>query len=366
MRHAIIGLSFPILLIVCTCLALPPAWAGRPSVLEIALPEGVTGSVSSLAFSPDAHALAVATENHILIYEVPSGDLAESLPALDTDNDPFVCFVSGGRMLAVRTDEGVSFWSLHTGKLVRAVARPQTAGLGQTQAISPSGRTIAEVVQAGAGRAWITAVRLKTGAARRFTPAIRLSVPPGPSTFVRGIDYSPDGRIVIVHVFVDYSTVSGALNRASGGDDYWLFYDARTRRALGRTPDNLASYGPLVYSSPVVFSPDGRHVAFVDANRRRAYVYPIAQRDGLPRYDRASGMIPIAPACLAFSADGRTIATGSRDFCVKLWHADQHGIMRSFRLLAGHTGNVTALAFSPDDRLLASAAADGSVRIWKL
>ncbi|QLJ02757.1 helix-turn-helix domain-containing protein [Streptomyces sp. NEAU-sy36] len=64
---------------------------------------------------------------------------------------------------------------------------------------------------------------------------------------------------------------------------------------------------------------------------------------------------------LAFSPDGRILATASADHSVKLWDTSSHQLMST---LAGHTDAVTAVAFSPDGRMLASASADHSVKLW--
>ncbi|XVQ11583.1 protein kinase domain-containing protein [Spirillospora sp. CA-255316] len=64
---------------------------------------------------------------------------------------------------------------------------------------------------------------------------------------------------------------------------------------------------------------------------------------------------------VAFSPDGRTLATGSDDKTVRLWDARTH---RPIAALTGHAGNVYSVAFSPDGRTLATGSDDKTVRLW--
>lgn len=67
---------------------------------------------------------------------------------------------------------------------------------------------------------------------------------------------------------------------------------------------------------------------------------------------------------VAFSPDGKRIATGSFDRSVKVWDAATGKEVRTFAGKAGHQNLVTAVAFSPDGSSIASAGTDNFARIW--
>lgn len=66
-------------------------------------------------------------------------------------------------------------------------------------------------------------------------------------------------------------------------------------------------------------------------------------------------------AAVAFSADGRILASSNADCNVKLWNIDTGQCLQT---LQGHTSTVQSVAFNPTGQVLASCSQDETIRLW--
>ncbi|UUU21640.1 nSTAND1 domain-containing NTPase [Streptomyces sp. DSM 40750] len=190
-------------------------------------------------------------------------------------------------------------------------------------AYNPDGKTLATGSFDGTVRLWDTA----TGRNRKVLTG-------GDHTaLVRTVAFSPDGRTLAT----------------SGGEEVRL-RDAATGRVRDSLTVRVAEEDSL---ASVGFAHDGRALAV----RENGQVLDVASGRVLTTLKGPTGLELAA----AFSPDGRTLATSTRDHTAQLWDLATGRVLFT---LKSSTGVVSSLAFDPDGKTLVTGTEDGTVHLW--
>jgi len=107
---------------------------------------------------------------------------------------------------------------------------------------------------------------------------------------------------------------------------------------------------------PVAYSPDGKSLASGSSDNT-VRLWDVATGNELRRLEGHADWV----WSVAFSPDGKSLASGSSDNTVRLWDV---AAGKELRRLEGHAASVLSVAFSPDGKSLASGSYDKTVRLW--
>jgi roadblock/LC7 domain-containing protein len=130
--------------------------------------------------------------------------------------------------------------------------------------------------------------------------------------------------------------------------------------ATGKEVRQIGRFQPAslrLLQAAVAFSPDGKRLAS-SSNDTAVQLWDVATGKQLAALKGHENIV----MALAFSPDGKTLATAGMDKKFICWDVATGTILAR---AMGRTGAVHSVAFSPDGRLLAIAGDNGTVELWE-
>jgi len=293
---------------------------GRP------LPAASAHSVTTETDQTELPTVISGGSDHNIKRWAPSGKLIDTLGSLE-DSVNVLLLLPNGLLASGGADGLVKFWNLTNATETRSITASKSAV--DSLAATPDGSLLAVGTADGKIALW------------SYTTGKRLSETPAHGGAVQALQIASDGMLLI----------SGSADKTIR---IW-----HISREMGR----------IEYKSNI--SAHDEPVTAIAISRGDGLIATVSEDGYLKTWRLDGGLVGRMKVCdrgvesVAFSPDGRIVATGDSDGKVRLWNAQTSTPLTTV-LSHSRDRAVLALAFSPDGKVLVSGGADKTIRYWNV
>jgi WD40 repeat protein len=310
-----------------------------PATGKDKLPQfGHVWSVFATAASPDGETVATGAEGHVQLWDARTGRPRKRLDGHEQSVHAVQISNDGRTLVSASRDKTLRIWDLATGTERR---RLDTSAAYNVVAVTEDSATVAIVNDDKS----IRLVDVATGKERQHLAG-------GDGEWVGGAAFTPDGRSLIVwrgdHTVQVWDLAAGKLARQ------FDFAEVNNGKAL-LEPGGARGRSGIAYVAAV--SPDRGLIAYA-SQRGYLAVHEVSTGKAVRvvtdlRPDGGAGTLAFSPDCRSLAWSGwhsihlLELATGKERQCFD-----------------GHRGRIASLAYSADGRTLVSGSEDTTALVW--
>jgi len=313
--------------------------------------KGHENSINSIAYRPDGSRIASGSfDQTVRLWDGTTGTSIATL----RDHRNWVNHVAfdplGRYLVSASEDHTLRIWDAENGDFL-AVMRGHSGSVNRL-AFKPGGTGLASASSDGTVRIW------------NIDQMAQHSFLRGHTSFLYAVGFCPDGKQVHQIDAMNFCSDTGVSYSPKGDRIALCSQDGRIRFWDPKTGDLLDEFdeGKKTWIRDVAFDSKGNRIAAGSTDETAAEyavrIWDIGRKQTLRVLPGHSKDV----YSLAFSPDGRWLASGSLEETVRIWDAQTLEFVSVLR----HGGAVYDVSFSPVSARLATGCAHNTIRLWDL
>jgi WD40 repeat protein len=189
------------------------------------------------------------------------------------------------------------------------------------------------------------------------------------------VEFSPDNELIastnsdgIVEIWDMHGKKIRTINSGADNSVSAVSFDQKGENIIIGSLDG-SLYSASLTEGIINLEPsiNGSSITSISLHKEFAFIASAGKNGTIKLLDLNGTLVDIlfdhkgAVLSVAYSPNGRILASGSMDRTIRLWDLEGNQVGHS---LIGHSGSVNCVAFSPDGKIIVSCGSDAEIKLW--